>query len=799
MKIIKRNGEVTDVFFDEVVTRIRELCGNDIDKRYVDPVILAQKVINGLRNEMKTQELDVLAAEQAASQIVTHPDFNKLAARITISNLHKNTRTCETFSQVTEKLRNTVHPSTGKPAPVVNEEYYKTVMRHAQRLNETIDYKRDFLYSYFGIKTLEKSYLLRVQDEIVERPQHMLMRVAVGIHGEDIDSAIETYNLMSLHIFTHASPTMFNAGTVVPQLSSCFLVGLQEDSLEGIMNTLVDTAIISKTAGGVGLHIHDMRGDGSAISSTGGKAAGVMQFMKLFNDMARCVNQGGNKRKGALAYYIEPWHIDIENVIVSRTNTGNEDLKTRDLFPAIWIPDEFMRRVENNEKWTLMCPSECCGLSNLYGNEFAKMYKEYEDAGKGRTTLDARTLWKSIINAKAETGTPYICFKDNINKSSNHKNVGIIKSSNLCTEIVQYSDANETAVCNLASVALNKFIMAIDHHPYFDFEKLRRVVKIIVRNLNNIIDITHYPTEKSKLSNMKMRPVGIGVQGLADTFIKLRIPFDSEEARLHNKRIFETIYYGALEASCELAEKEGKTYDHYEGSPISEGLLQFDMQTENKAKLSKYMAEESIQDWQSLREKIKKYGVRNSMLVALMPTASTAQILGNSESFEPYTSNIFNRNVLCGSFQVVNESLVRDLIDVGLWTETTKNQIIADGGSIQNISAVPINIKNLYKTSWEISQRAIIEMAADRGMFVDQAQSLNLYIEKPTFGVLNSMYFFAWKKGVKTTYYLRTKAAAKAVQFTVDKTKLEPRVDKNDNEEAATCSSSDSSCMMCDS
>nr|AKS10589.1 wsv172-like protein [Metopaulias depressus WSSV-like virus] len=809
MKIVKRNGEVTNVFLDKIVTRLTVLCGDDIDKKYVDPTVLATKVIHGLQNMMKTSELDVLAAEQAASQITEHPDFDKLAARITVSNLHKCTRNCREFSRVTEELRNAVHPSTGESAPVVGEEYYKTVMRHAERLDKAIDYKRDFSYTYFGIKTLEYSYLLRIGDEIVERPQHMLMRVAVGIHGEDIDSAIETYDLMSRHVFTHASPTMFNAGTVVPQLSSCFLVGLQKDSFGGVMDTLKDAAMILETAGGIGLHIHDMRGKGNTISSSR-----VMPLMKIFNETARCVSQGGNRRKGAISYYVEPWHIDIKDIIECRKNAGNEDLRTRDLFPALWIPDEFMRRAEEKKEWTLMCPSECPGLSDVYGEEFDKLYKEYEKAGKGRRTINARELWNFIVYTKIETGTPFICFKDHVNNKSNHSNIGVIKSSNLCTEIVQYSDAKQTAVCNLASVAVNKLI-GITPEPYFDFQELKRVIKVMVRNLNKIIDVNYYPTEKARFSNMKTRPMGIGVQGLADAFIKLRISFDSEDAQLLNKRIFETIYYGALEASCELAEDEGKTYDYYEGSPISEGILQFDMWEKNGygEQVKKYMTEESIQDWQILREKIKKHGVRNSMLVAQMPTASTAHILGNAESIEPYTSNIFNRNVLPGAFQVVNESLVRDLVKADLWTDAIKNKIIADGGSIKNISAISSSTRDLYKTSWEIPQRMIINMAADRGMFVDQAQSLNLYVAEPSYKTVNAMYFYAWQKGVKTTYYLRTKGAAKAVQFTVDKTKLkqlemeeeeeeeEKKKNKEEEEEEAAkpvCSlENKDACVMC--
>ena len=768
MKIVKRNGEIVDFVFNKFLARLTTLYNDvDIDRQFVNPTILAEKVERDMKNMMNTSELDVLAAQQAASQVVTHPDYDKLAAGIMVSNLHKRTRNCCEFSQVTKKLRNAVHSSTKNPNPLVSKKYYEIVMKYAKRLNDTIDYKRDYLYTYFGITTLEHSYLIRVGNEIVERPQHMLMRVAVGIHEEDIDSALETYDLMSRHVFTHASPTMFNAGTVVPQLSSCFLVGLQNNSLEGFFDTLKDIALISRNAGGIGLHIHEMTGNGN----------GIVPHMKIVNETARWINHGGNKRKGAVAYYIEPWHVDINDLIESRKNAGNEDLRTRDLFPALWIPDEFMRRVLKNENWTLMCPSECPGLSDVYGKDFDTLYTMYEKAGKGRRIISARTLWDVILDSKIETGTPYICFKDNVNNKSNHCNIGVIKSSNLCTEIVQYSDAKNTAVCNLASVAVNKFIRITpipSKRLYFDFDELKLVIKIMVRNLNKIIDVTYYPTEKARLSNMKTRPIGIGVQGLADAFIKLRFSFDSTEAQILNRRIFETIYYGALEASCDLAKEEGKTYDYYEGSPISKGILQFDMWALNGSgkQVNKFMTEESIQNWQGLKANIKKYGVRNSMLVAPMPTASTAQIMGNAESIEPYTSNIFNRNVLAGSFQVVNESLVRDLVKAELWTQPIRNKIIADGGSVMNINAIPSSIRNLYKTSWEIRQRVIIDMAADRGMFVDQSQSLNLYVAEPTRRVVNAMFFYAWKKGLKTTYYLRTKGAAKAVQFTVDKPKL---------------------------
>lgn len=799
MQVIKRNGKIEAVSFDKIQKRLAALCNDGgINRKYVDPDTLAFKVIKSMKDGMKTSELDTLAAEQAASQITVHPDFDTLAARIMISNLHKSTKECGEFSQVIEKLWNTINQNTGKKTPMIDEKYYHIIQKNADRLNSAIVYDRDYLYSYFGIKTLECSYLLKIDEEVVERPQHMLMRVAIGIHGKDIDAAIETYDLLSRHIFTHASPTMFNAATVIPQLSSCFVQGLQEDSIVGIYQTMQDTAIISKTGGGVGIHIHDLRGKGSPISTSNGKATGVMPFLKLYNGTALYVNQSGSKRKGAIAIYLELWHCDILDIVECRKNSGNEDMRSRDLFPGLWIPDLFMQRVINDLDWSLMSPDKCPGLSDVYGEEFNILYEKYEKEKRAVKTVKARDLWRKIVAAKIETGTPYICFKDAVNLKTNHKNLGTIKCSNLCTEIMQYSDAKETAVCNLASIALSKFIRISpppSQNLYFDFEELKRITRVVVKNLNKIIDVNFYPTEKAKISNLKTRPIGIGVQGLADTFIILRMPFASQEAKKLNRQIFEAIYYAALEASCELAKQEG-VYEEYNGSPVSQGELQFDMWEKHGSEIlvKSYMEKESIQNWDELREKIKYHGVRNSLLVAPMPTASTAQILGNAESFEPYTSNIFSRNVLSGSFQVVNKFLIRDLLKLNLWNEVIKNQIITDGGSIQNCHNIPPKIKDLYKTAWEISQEDIIDMSADRGIFIDQSQSLNLYIAQPTFKNINAMLMYAWKKNLKTgSYYLRTKPAAKAVQFTVDKTKLK-------QERQTTCSlENKNNCIMCSS
>ncbi|KAH1019927.1 hypothetical protein HUJ04_009671 [Dendroctonus ponderosae] len=654
-----------------------------------------------------------------------------------------------------------VNAKTKLATPMISEKHYNIIMKHADRLNSCIIYDRDFSYNYFGFKTLERSYLLKINGKIVERPQHMLMRVSVGIHGEDIDSAIETYNFMSEKFFTHASPTLFNAATPRPQLSSCFLLMMPDDSIEGIYTCLTQCAFISKSAGGIGINVHNIRAKGSYIAGTNGVSNGLVPMLKVFNSTAKYVDQGGNKRPGAFAIYLEPWHADVFDFLNLRKNTGKEEMRARDLFYALWVPDLFMKRVQSNGVWSLMCPHQSPGLSECYGDEFEKLYEKYEEEQRFVRQVPAQELWRAVIASQVETGTPYMLYKDACNRKSNQKNLGTIKSSNLCTEIVEYTSADEIAVCNLASVAVNMFVSA--DRKSFDFEKLKAITKVVTRNLDKIIDVNFYPVIEAKNSNMRHRPIGIGIQGLADAFILMRMPFDSPDATLLNKRIFETLYYGALETSCELAEELG-TYSTYQGSPVSQGILQYDMWD---------VMPTDLWDWAALKAKIAKHGVRNSLLLAPMPTASTAQILGNNESVEPYTSNIYTRRVLSGEFQVVNQHLLKDLTERGLWDDTMKNQVIANHGSIQNIPDIPDDLKAIYKTVWEISQKVILDMAADRGAFIDQSQSLNIHIEKASYGVLSSMHFYGWKKGLKTgMYYLRTKPAANPIQFTVDKSKL---------------------------
>lgn len=699
------------------------------------------------------------AAETAAYMTVTHPDYAILAARIAVSNLHKQTK--KQFSSVIHDLYHYVNPKNSKPSPMIAKKTYDIVMKHAEELNSAVLYDRDFNYQYFGFKTLERSYLLRLDGKVAERPQHMIMRVAVGIHGEDIEKTIETYNLMSSKYFTHASPTLFNAGTPQAQLSSCFLVDMKEDSIEGIYDTLKTCAMISKTAGGIGLNIHRIRATGAYIAGTNGNSNGIVPMLRVFNNTARYVDQGGNKRPGAFAIYVEPWHADVFEFLDLRKNHGKEEVRARDLFYALWIPDLFMKRVEKNGDWTLMCPNECPGLADVYGDEFEALYEGYEKEGKGRKTIKAQKLWYSILESQTETGNPFMLYKDACNRKSNQKNLGTIRSSNLCTEIVEYSAPDEVAVCNLASLALPTYVdMA---NGTYDFQKLHEVTQVVVKNLNKIIDVNYYPVPEAKRSNFRHRPVAVGVQGLADAFLALRLPFDSPEAKHLNSQIFETIYHGALTASAELAQIHG-TYETYEGSPVSKGELQYDMWG---------VTPTDLWDWDSLKAQIKQHGVRNSLLVAPMPTASTSQILGFNECFEPYTSNIYSRRVLAGEFQVVNPWLLKDLVDMGLWSDNMKNRIIADGGSIQNIPNIPADIKALYKTVWEISQRTIVQMAADRGAFIDQSQSLNIHMKDPTMGKITSMHFAGWKLGLKTgMYYLRTMAASAPIQFTVDQEAL---------------------------
>lgn len=699
------------------------------------------------------------AAETAAYMTTTHPDYAILAARIAVSNLHKQTK--KQFSSVISDMYHYVNSKTKKPAPMISEETYQTVMKHADELNSAIVYDRDFNYQYFGFKTLERSYLLRIDGKVAERPQQMIMRVAVGIHGEDIEGAIETYNYMSNKYFTHASPTLFSAGTPNPQLASCFLIDMKEDSIEGIYDTLKTCAMISKNAGGIGLNVHRIRATGSYIGGTNGTSNGLVPMLRVYNNTARYVDQGGNKRPGAFAIYLEPWHADVFAFLDLRKNHGKEEVRARDLFYALWIPDLFMKRVEANSTWTLMCPHECPGLADVYGDEFEELYERYEREGRGRETVRAQKLWYAILEAQTETGNPFMLYKDACNRKSNQKNLGTIRSSNLCTEIVEYTAPDEVAVCNLASLALPTYVNM--HEETFDFEKLHEVTKVVVRNLNKIIEVNHYPVPEARNSNMRHRPIGLGVNGLADAFLALRMPFDSPEARHLNIQIFETIYHAALEASCELAEKLGP-YASYEGSPVSKGELQYDMWG---------VTPTDLWDWEALKEKIAQHGVRNSLLVAPMPTASTSQIMGFNECFEPYTSNIYSRRVLAGEFQVVNPWLLKDLVDRGLWSDNMKNRIIADGGSIQRVPNIPDDLKALYKTVWEISQRNIVQMAADRGAFIDQSQSLNIHMKEPTMGKITSMHFTGWKLGLKTgMYYLRTQAASAPIQFTVDQEKL---------------------------
>ncbi len=759
MYVIKRDGRRESVKFDKITARIEKLCYS-LDPFFVQPLEVARKVISGLYDGVKTTELDNLAAETAASLTTKHPDYAVLAARIAISNLHKNT--LKSFSATMKRLFTYVDPKTGQNAALLSKEVYDIIKKNAVELDEAIIYDRDFGYDYFGFKTLEKSYLLKLEGQIAERPQHMLMRVAVGIHQTDLASAIETYNLLSERWFTHATPTLFNAGTPKPQMSSCFLLTTQDDSIEGIYDTLKQTAKISQSAGGIGLSIHNIRATGSYIKGTNGTSNGIIPMLRVFNDTARYVDQGGGKRKGSFAIYLEPWHADVFEFLELKKNHGKEEMRARDLFYALWIPDLFMKRVEDNEEWSLFCPHECPGLSDTHGEEFEALYHKYELEGKARQVVKAQELWFKVLESQTETGTPYMLYKDHANSKSNQKNLGTIKSSNLCTEIIEYTSKDEVAVCNLASLALPKYLKANDKGVNeFDHAKLYDVTKSVTKNLNKIIDVNYYPVPEARNSNLRHRPIGLGVQGLADVFIMLRMPFESPEAQQLNKDIFETIYYASMEASMELAIKEGP-YSTWEGSPISKGIFQFDMWNVTPSS--------GRWDWESLREKVVKNGVRNSLLVAPMPTASTSQILGNNECFEPYTSNIYARRVLSGEFAVVNKHLLKDLIKLGLWNESMKNKLISANGSVQGIPEIPKDLKELYKTVWEIKQKTILEMAADRGAYICQSQSLNIHIQDVNFGKLTSMHFHAWKLGLKTgMYYLRTKAAADAIKFTIEK------------------------------
>lgn len=759
MYVFKRDGRRESVKFDKITARIEKL-SYSLDPFFVEPLEVARKVISGLYDGVKTTELDNLAAETAASLTTKHPDYAILAARIAISNLHKNT--LKSFSATMKRLFTYVDPKTGLNAALLSKEIYDIIKNNAVELDEAIIYDRDFGYDYFGFKTLEKSYLLKLDGQIAERPQHMLMRVAVGIHGADIAAAIETYNLLSERWFTHATPTLFNAGTPKPQMSSCFLLAMQDDSIEGIYDTLKQTAKISQSAGGIGLSIHNVRATGSYIKGTNGTSNGIIPMLRVFNDTARYVDQGGGKRKGSFAIYLEPWHADVFDFLELKKNHGKEEMRARDLFYALWIPDLFMKRVESNEDWSLFCPHECPGMSEVHGEEFEALYHKYEAAGKARGVVKAQELWFKILESQTETGTPYMLYKDHANNKSNQKNLGTIKSSNLCTEIMEYTSKDEVAVCNLASLALPKFVKTDETGvTRFDHQKLYEVTKTATRNLNKVIDVNYYPVPEARNSNLRHRPIGLGVQGLADVFIMLRMPFESAEAQQLNKDIFETLYFAAMETSMELAKVEGP-YTSWEGSPISKGIFQFDMWNVTPSS--------GNWDWETLRSDVVAHGVRNSLLVAPMPTASTSQILGNNECFEPYTSNIYARRVLSGEFAIVNKHLLKDLIKLNLWNETMKNKLISANGSVQHIPEIPQDLKELYKTVWEIKQKTILEMAADRGAYICQSQSLNIHIQDVNFGKLTSMHFHAWKLGLKTgMYYLRTKAAVDAIKFTIEK------------------------------
>lgn len=753
MYVINRRGEKEEVRFDRILERIRKLSFGL--HSLVDAPRVTQSVINGMYSGIHTSQLDELAAQTCAYMAATHPDYSKLAARIVVDNLHKNT--LDDYGQVATTLfkYKYIYDS---DASLISEDVYNFIMENIDRINSEIDYTRDFQYDYFGFKTLERSYLLRVNDKIVERPQHMLMRVSAGIHCGDIERTIQTYHLMSQKYFTHATPTLFFSGTQRPQMSSCFLLDMKDDSLAGIFDTLTQCAFISKCAGGIGLACHKIRASGSYIRGTNGKSNGIVPMLRIFNATARYVDQGGGKRKGSFAIYMEPWHADIMDFLDLRKNHGSEESRARDLFYALWIPDLFMKRVEENGDWTLMCPDECRGLYDVWGEEFEALYTKYEKEGLGRKTIPAQTLWFAILQSQIETGTPFMLYKDACNAKSNQQNLGTIKSSNLCCEIVQYTSPEEVAVCNLASIALPMYVN--QETRTYDFKKLYEVSRVITYNLNKVIDRNYYPVPEAKASNHRHRPIGVGVQGLADTFMLMRYPFESEEAKELNRRIFETIYYGCLDESISLAERDG-TYASYAGSPASQGKLQFDLwgaTVDNK-----------LWDWDGLKQRMAKHGLRNSLFLAPMPTASTSQILGNNESFEPYTSNIYYRRVLSGEFFVVNPHLLRDLVELGLWDDTMKEKLIAYNGSLRHIEGIPQHIKDLYKTVWEIKQKNIIDMAADRGIFIDQSQSLNIYLEQPTFGKLTSMHFYGWKKGLKTgVYYLRTQPATDAIKFTVD-------------------------------
>jgi ribonucleotide reductase alpha subunit len=808
MRVTKRNGQLEDISFDKILTRVKKL-GQEANIQ-INYSSLVMKVIDQLYDKIPTTKIDELTAEQCAALSTQHPDYGILAGRIVVSNHQKNTNA--SFYQVVDELYNfkDVH---GQHSPLVSKDLYTISREMANYIEPMFDFSRDYLIDYFGFKTLERAYLFKLGDKILERPQHMWMRVAIGIHGNNMDAVKETYDLMSQKYFTHATPTLFNAGTPRPQLSSCYLIAMESDSLDGIYNTLKDCANISKWAGGIGLHIHNIRGSNSLIRGTNGKSSGIVPMLKVFNDTARFINQGG-KRNGSFAIYLEPWHPDVEDFLEMKKNHGDEEMKARDLFYALWVPDLFMERVKENGKWSLFCPNEFPGLSDVYGDAFKELYEKYESSSNTRKTVNARDLWFKILDAQMETGTPYLLYKDACNTKSNQKNLGTIKSSNLCCEIVEYSDDNETAVCNLASIALPTFVN--QETKEFDYDKLHKVAKVVTGNLNRVIDINFYPTEKTRRSNLLHRPIGIGVQGLADAFIMMDLAFHSEEAKVVNKFIFETIYHAALERSNEMALEikneylktqvlSGSGLEHtklvtdlsykyslslehrgaymsFEGSPASKGILQFDMW--NVEPSDRY-------DWTALKNSIVEHGLRNSLLVAPMPTASTSQILGYNECFEPLTSNIYSRRTLAGEFVVANNYLMRELIELGIWNDKIKNNIIANKGSIQQLTIIPEHIRNKYKIVWEMPMKHLIDMSADRGAFICQSQSLNLWLEDPNYNTLTSMHFYSWKQGLKTgIYYLRRKAKHQAQQFTVEpeKNEQEQNAEKDDHDICEMCS-----------
>ncbi len=754
MFVVKRDGRKEPVQFDKITARISKLCYN-LNERFVDPVEVAKKVINGLFDGVTTIELDNLAAETAASLTTKHPDYAVLAARIAVSNLHKETK--KSFTETMRDLHEYIDPHTGESASLIANDVMEIIEKYSEQLDSAIIYHRDYDYDYFGFKTLERSYLLRINGRVVERPQHMIMRVSVGIHKTDIDSVIETYNLMSERWFTHATPTLFNAGTPKPQLSSCFLLTMQEDSIDGIYDTLKQCAKISQSAGGIGLSIHNIRATGSYIKGTNGTSNGIVPMLRVFNDTARYVDQGGGKRKGSFAIYLEPWHADVFSFLDLKKNHGAEEMRARDLFYALWIPDLFMKRVEANEKWSLFDPNVTPELYNTWGDEFEQHYLRYENEGKAVKTINAQELWFAVLESQIETGTPYMLYKDAANRKSNQQNLGTIRSSNLCTEILEYTSKDEVAVCNLASLALPRFVTA---DKQFDHQKLYDITYTVTKNLNKVIDVNYYPVIEAQNSNFRHRPIGLGVQGLADAFILMGLPFESEGAAQLNAEIFETIYFAAMQSSVDLAKKDGH-YESFPGSPLSKGMFQFDFW--ESPRLS------GRWNWDTLRKEVMEFGARNSLLLAPMPTASTSQILGNNECFEPYTSNVYSRGVLSGEFAIVNKHLLNELVRLDLWNDDMKNRILASNGSVQHLEEIPEEIREVYKTAWEIKQKSILDMAADRGAFICQSQSMNVFMAEPTFSKLSSMHFYAWKKGLKTgMYYLRTKPAVNAIQFTVD-------------------------------